>query len=139
MESLHVAVLMPRRLSCVLLLVAGAVAYSEFRYKIPSGFDVKGVPAVGHENKQTGGPDLTPFALDFIDNGYTWNKALCELDSDGDGATNGEELGDPCCLWNEIEDDTPLRQSDLTSPGHEDVFSAAQLDAIRCHATKEEL
>lgn len=25
--------------------------------------------------------------------------ALCDLDSDNDGVTNGEELGDPCCVW----------------------------------------
>lgn len=25
--------------------------------------------------------------------------AVCNLDSDGDGASNGEELGDPDCLW----------------------------------------
>ena len=26
-------------------------------------------------------------------------KTLCLLDSDGDGFTNGEELGDPDCVW----------------------------------------
>jgi len=25
--------------------------------------------------------------------------AICGLDSDGDGETNGAELGDPCCVW----------------------------------------
>ena len=24
---------------------------------------------------------------------------MCCPDSDGDGYTNGEELGDPCCVW----------------------------------------
>ena len=28
-----------------------------------------------------------------------WNKELCLLDSDGDGKTNGAELGDPHCTW----------------------------------------
>ena len=31
--------------------------------------------------------------------GHVWNRALCMADSDGDGATNGEELGDPNCVW----------------------------------------
>ena len=119
--------------SRVVLIAAAVQAYSEFRYKIPNGFEVKDVPAVGHANKLGGGNDLANFGVDFIDAGYTWTKDLCEKDSDGDGATNGEELGDPCCLWNEIEDDTPLRQSDLTSPGHADVFTQEQLAAIRCH------
>jgi dopamine beta-monooxygenase len=26
-------------------------------------------------------------------------KELCETDSDRDGRTNGEELGDPNCVW----------------------------------------
>lgn len=29
----------------------------------------------------------------------TWTEALCRADSDGDGKTNGEELGDPDCTW----------------------------------------
>lgn len=28
-----------------------------------------------------------------------WDKALCEKDSDGDSHSNGEELGDPNCVW----------------------------------------
>ncbi len=28
-----------------------------------------------------------------------WTKALCKMDSDGDGKSNGEELGDPYCLF----------------------------------------
>jgi|GEM_PF-652085 len=28
-----------------------------------------------------------------------WNAALANLDSDGDGFTNGTELGDPNCMW----------------------------------------
>lgn len=29
--------------------------------------------------------------------GYTWTTALCRMDSDGDGVSNGRELGDPNC------------------------------------------
>jgi hypothetical protein len=42
---------------------------------------------------------LNPFGEDWRANGFVWTKELCELDSDGDGYTNGEELGDPNCLW----------------------------------------
>lgn len=41
---------------------------------------------------------LTP--QDFAAAGHTWTHALCMKDSDGDGRTNGEELGDPGCKWN---------------------------------------
>lgn len=29
---------------------------------------------------------------------FDWSK-VCHLDSDGDGLTNGQELGDPRCTW----------------------------------------
>lgn len=28
-----------------------------------------------------------------------WTEKLCRADSDGDGRTNGQELGDPECTW----------------------------------------
>lgn len=42
---------------------------------------------------------LNVFGEDWRTNGFLWTKELCEIDSDGDGFTNGEELGDPCCVW----------------------------------------
>lgn len=38
---------------------------------------------------------------DFAAAGYTWSKQLCDRDSDGDGFTNGMELGDPDCQVSE--------------------------------------
>jgi hypothetical protein len=40
-------------------------------------------------------PALNPFGNAFANNGHVWNAALARLDSDGDGFTNGQELGDP--------------------------------------------
>ena len=31
----------------------------------------------------------------------TWTDDLCNADTDADGKTNGEELGDPDCTWTE--------------------------------------
>jgi len=42
---------------------------------------------------------LNAFGAALQEAGFNWTQALCEADSDGDGMTNGEELGDPCCLW----------------------------------------
>lgn len=39
------------------------------------------------------------FGKAFADAGHTWTQDLCNADSDGDGQTNGQELGDPCCTW----------------------------------------
>lgn len=45
-------------------------------------------------------PPANPgFRKDFHDAGQRWTVALAMLDSDGDGFTNGEELGDPSGTW----------------------------------------
>ena len=36
--------------------------------------------------------------MDFLAGQKNWAN-VCRLDSDGDGRTNGEELGDPTCTW----------------------------------------
>ena len=38
-----------------------------------------------------------------------WDATLCQMDSDVDGKTNGEELGDPDCTW------TPGAQPSVTT------------------------
>ena len=41
-----------------------------------------------------------------------WNETLCKMDSDMDGKSNGEELGDPECKWK------PGTQPDRLPIGH---------------------
>mmetsp|Transcript_111367 Transcript_111367/g.228060 ORF Transcript_111367/g.228060 Transcript_111367/m.228060 type:complete len:997 (+) Transcript_111367:121-3111(+) len=56
----------------------------------------------GNNNGENENPStivLGSFGDDWRSNGFLWTKELCELDSDRDGFTNGEELGDPCCVW----------------------------------------
>lgn len=56
-------------------------------------------PAIGHTNC-AGTGDVNAFGNDFSNLGSGgWTRAYCQADSDGDGQTNGEELGDPCCQW----------------------------------------
>ena len=47
-----------------------------------------------------GGADaeINQFGMDMARVNYSW-PALCPLDSDGDGLSNGQELGDPFCKW----------------------------------------
>lgn len=40
---------------------------------------------------------------------------MCPVDSDGDGMTNGQELGDPDCKW--VENQMPERTTHITNPG----------------------
>lgn len=47
--------------------------------------------------------------------GFKWSIEFCQLDSDGDGKTNGQELGDPDCTW-KLSDPSPSNTT-LTRPG----------------------
>jgi hypothetical protein len=63
------------------------------------------VAAVGHVDVVDGrgirghGGLLNAFGRDFAASGLAWTPALCARDSDGDGKSNGVELGDPLCVW----------------------------------------
>jgi hypothetical protein len=59
--------------------------------------------------------------VDFAATGYAWNSKLCSLDSDGDGVTNGEELGDPCCVWQKGA--VPARTTMISHPGQKSSSS----------------
>ncbi|KAJ0400578.1 hypothetical protein P43SY_009496 [Pythium insidiosum] len=65
---------------------------------IPNGDGVSGVAALGHK-QSSGGGALNDFGEAFSNAGLKWTVELCKADSDGDGQTNGQELGDPCCEW----------------------------------------
>ncbi|XP_069138140.1 dopamine beta-hydroxylase-like [Argopecten irradians] len=98
------------RSACLLLILKAIVfscihGYPSFQSLIPNGNKLTDPcngstpwPGVGHE-AMGGGGLLNPFGHDFNITGKVWNTALCEMDSDGDGVSNGEELGDPNCEW----------------------------------------
>ncbi|XP_045214816.2 spidroin-1-like [Mercenaria mercenaria] len=92
--------------------------FSRYRRQIPNGYGVnhpcrgKGHwSAVGH---MSGGytRQKNVFGQDFSRAGARWTRELCMKDSDGDGLTNGEELGDPQCTWR------PGDQASETPKGH---------------------
>uniref|UniRef100_A0A383VW56 Temptin Cys/Cys disulfide domain-containing protein n=1 Tax=Tetradesmus obliquus TaxID=3088 RepID=A0A383VW56_TETOB len=76
------------------VLVAPAVAYPEYIAELPTL--PKHARGVGHVSAEGGGL-RNKFGQDFAAAGHTWTKELCQADSDGDGYSNGEELGDPNC------------------------------------------
>lgn len=96
----------------------------EFVAKIPNGANVPGVAGLGHVDPQGGG-QLNFFGRAFQDAGYKWTTELCAKDSDGDGQTNGEELGDPCCTWSTGID--PQRALGVSHPGLASSTSNASL------------
>ena len=89
----------------ILLSPCGCEGRPHFRDRIPNGRTVPNpnIPGsvwsgVGHFTVGGSGP-RNPFGLDFQDNNYEWTEELCRMDSDGDGRSNGQELGDPNCVW----------------------------------------
>ncbi|ESP03248.1 hypothetical protein LOTGIDRAFT_237776 [Lottia gigantea] len=96
-------------------------SYGYYREAIPNGESVphpcksnyiwKGV---GHRLVE-GGKSRNPFGMDFAAAEHKWTAELCNKDSDGDGITNGQELGDPDCVWS--KDQIPSRTVNLSHPG----------------------
>jgi len=109
-----------------LLLVLGTVSdvhgYVSFQSAIPNGGSVRRNgqpwPGVGHVEASGGPSPKNLFGDDFIDAGHAWTVALCRLDSDGDGQTNGMELGDPECTW--VRGGAPNRTTHISHPGYSD-------------------
>ena len=80
-----------------LLSLSPALAFDSYRISIPNG-ECNTVLALGHRSG-IGGDALNEFGKAFREAGYTWTSELCHADADGDGQSNGFELGDPCCCW----------------------------------------
>ena len=104
------------------LLAHSCSAHSRYRDNIPNGdlLAKSGLLSyVGHYNLET--KQLNWFGFDFAGNGYFWTKELCWLDSDGDGQSNGLELGDPECTWSAEKQNAGgvmvLARTDLSHPG----------------------
>ncbi|KAK1942509.1 Temptin [Phytophthora citrophthora] len=72
--------------------------YAKYVKLVPNGGNVPDNSNIGHLDP-AGETGVSDFGKAFATAGNAWNTALCQLDTDGDGYTNGQELGDPCCTW----------------------------------------
>lgn len=117
------------RIAAASMLAGAAVGLPTFPALMPNGAAVPSCAAFGHIDCVPGGP-RNQFGLDWAANGRTWNPTFCALDSDGDGVTNGEELGDPCCQWTTDNTSPPgFRSDNISNPG--DATSTASGD-LKC-------
>ncbi|KAH8091298.1 hypothetical protein JL720_6193 [Aureococcus anophagefferens] len=114
------------------VVVSSALAFDEFRCRLPNG---QRLEALGHVSAAGGGA-RNSFGDDFAAAGFAWTPWLCEADSDGDGQSNGFELGDPCCCW-EAEAAWALQQAPYFPPegggpqtGHVYAYSKHKLGEL---------
>lgn len=116
---------MVRALTFVLTLLLGVLpieisGWRSYTSKIPNG-DIMGSfggQGVGHVSVSSGSGARNDFGKAFKSAGKEWTVALCQADSDGDGMTNGYELGDPCCEFTSGSSDwRGKRTTGLTQPG----------------------
>ncbi|MCP4504092.1 MAG: hypothetical protein GY822_29555 [Deltaproteobacteria bacterium] len=106
---------------CFLVAPNFAQARSAFIGDVPNGSAAS--CGTCHVASNSGGP-RNAFGQDVEDNlnndAPDW-AAIYDLDSDGDGQTNGAELGDPCGTWT---GGTAPRTSDISKPGDQSDQSA---------------
>jgi len=117
------------------LVAASSVAsYEMYVSMIPNGANVPGVDALGHVNPEGDGT-RNGFGEDFASVLYVWTKEMCEKDSDGDGQTNGQELGDPCCEW-DLLDASARWTVGVSHPGNaSDTADESLWAAIECNSS----
>lgn len=88
---------------------------------------------LGHNTCEGGTFPLNVYGAAFQAGGYEWSKEFCNADSDGDGQTNGEELGDPCCEWQMSDVPSPYMASFVPShPGRADHKQPASYERPTC-------
>ena len=135
---------------CTLLLalLPCASGHSTYAKLIPNGENVRDARGrvwrgVGHtaatpddvRNFAQDGYARNRFGLHFAAERFAWTEALCKMDSDGDGLTNGEELGDPHCLWRPGL--LPSRVTNITHPGMSpSQLARAEALAALAHANR---
>ena len=62
--------------------------------------NLKYCEAFGHTDCVHQPEETNRFGEEFQRSRKMWTTSFCLQDTDSDGKTNGDELGDPCCEWN---------------------------------------
>ncbi|XP_052100491.1 temptin-like [Mytilus californianus] len=93
--------------SAIIFTIVGMISgRNYYQDRIPNGHFVPNPcgtsqywNTVGHLNPAHHTHLKNIFGNEFRANGHVWNQVFCQMDSDKDGKSNGEELGDPNCTW----------------------------------------
>ena len=100
------------------LIASVALGYPTYPALMPNAavYFAAGTPALGHTDEKNGGGPNNAFGTAFGATGVppTWTLEFCNADTDGDGQTNGLEMGDPCCEW--TKGGTPFVATQISNP-----------------------
>lgn len=117
------------------LFTNSAHAWPQFMKSVPNGNSTLPFEAtdLGHAE---GSMLRNKFGLAF-NVPREWTTTLCEADSDGDGQTNGQELGDPCCIWSAKGATQPHRTIGISNPGNKSSTADPSLwKSLDCAAVR---
>ncbi|EGZ21610.1 hypothetical protein PHYSODRAFT_329540 [Phytophthora sojae] len=114
------------------ILSSEVEASKRFVKMLPNGGNVPDAPAIGHPDGTGKSAATNAFGDTFAAAGYKWTKELCEADTDGDGQTNGQELGDPCCEWDKDTNPVVLWTTGVSHPDDATKKSDPSLWAGKC-------
>eukprot|EP00122_Pirum_gemmata_P007940 Pgem_evm1s7304 len=105
------------------LCITGIEGRGGYASNLPNGENILKFdkPRLGHENNADSPGGMSQFGKDFAAEAFIWTKDLCNKDSDNDGMTNGEELGDPLCKWNKDTNPDVERTTGLYNPSIKDA------------------
>merc|ERR1711871_260865 len=97
-------------------------SYNSYLSDFPNGNALGIGKSIGHVNS---GSTKTNFG-NLKRTQRTWGSTWCNADSDGDGYTNGEELGDPCCVWSSGNTPTFTGSSYIANPSSSSAIPSWQ-------------
>jgi hypothetical protein len=124
--------------SIFIALTAMVLARSHRPNQVPNGTKFSCLTCHAVPSPLPGNGPRNPFGqkveADFLDmpgseGNVEWGPNLAILDSDGDGVTNGAELGDPDGLWS-IGQSNPGNLEDITNPGDASSVSAIRISTV---------
>ncbi|KAL0585260.1 hypothetical protein ABG067_004965 [Albugo candida] len=110
-------------------------AFQSYVKLTPNGGKVPNAPAVGHTDAT--GASLNAFGKQFGAAGNKWTAGVCQQDADQDGFTNGQELGDPCCVWTSTKDDSKLILDGISHPGEKAKVPSNPLLKEKCSGEQD--
>ncbi|KAJ0406600.1 hypothetical protein ATCC90586_003111 [Pythium insidiosum] len=102
---------------CSILAASSCALREDLSVLVPNGavFEVR---PIGYVSSADDSP-LDSFGRALVAAGRAWTLSLCKGDADGDGQTNGVELGDPCCIWTGKA--PPMVTTRVSNPGDENA------------------